>query len=316
MSADDTAYAWLNGNPLNGGLEFPGKQNSAEIICVSVDMAYINPSGTNVLAVYNPNTITGFVWASWVLDITCFDGSHMYQTNEGTNVAMYNQPTSTDPAPAVDGGGRPWYHPAYTGAAAWITPVAVTFPDALYYSPAIYPPTGLPLRPASYVSTAGNHPGNADASPAGQALYFRQTFSFLQPVSIVKTINKTSFALNETITYCFNYSNPEPVARTFTLWDTIPGVTDFIGCNNGCTTQTYGTDVVVRWTINVPASGSGSVCMWVGANRYPLIKDKNEEKEIGKDGKGIFALMRNSSENEKYALSARRSGLRGQGMMP
>jgi hypothetical protein len=269
MSADDIAYAWLNSNPLNSGSGFPGATSTASVVCVNVPMAYFDLGGKNVLAIRNPNTITGFVWASWALDMTCSDGSHTYQTNEMSNVLMYNQPTSASPPPANDGGGLTWYHRDYNNLGTWVAPTGVTWPDALYFKPATNPATGLPLVPGSYVSTAGNHPGNADESPAGEVLFFRQEFSFLQPIAITKTISKTVLALGETFTYCFNYSNPEGVARTFNLWDTIPYVTDFVGCDHSCTTQTYGSNVVVNWSISVPSNGSGSVCMWVAANRYP-----------------------------------------------
>lgn len=279
VGADDEAYVFINGNPIPEVTNFHGVSSTAAIPCANVDISYFNLSGNNVIAVRNYNSIAGFVWASWSLDITCFGGSHTYINSDDGGVDMFNQPTSSDLPPANDGGGLTWHHPNYNPVPAWTSPVNVTFPAAMWYTPAVDPGTGLVMPPLSYNPWAGNNPGNPDQSPIGQTLFFRQEFSFMQPIPITKTINKTSFVLNETITYCFNYTNPEPAARTFMLWDTIPAVTDFIGCNGGCTAQTFGSDVVVSWSINVPASGSGSVCMWVGANRYPMYKDKGEDEE-------------------------------------
>jgi hypothetical protein len=270
VGADDEAYVFINGNPIPEVTNYHGVSSAANIPCANVSAAYFNLSGNNVIAVRNYNSIAGFVWASWSLDITCFDGSHTYINSDDGNVDYFDQPTFVDPPPANDGGGLTWQHPDYDPVPAWTVPVPVTCTIAMWFMPAVDPLTGLTMNALSYNPCAGNNPGNPDQSPIGQTLFFRQEFSFMQPISIVKTINKNSFFLNETVTYCFNYTNPEPAPRTFMLWDTIPAVTDFIGCNSGCNTQTFGSDVVVSWSINVPAGGSGSVCMWVGANRFPM----------------------------------------------
>lgn len=270
VGADDEAYVYINGNLVDNGDHFAAVTNCNNVPCANIPIGYINASGNNTIAIQNNNVITGFVWASWVIDITCFDGSHYYMSSSDSGIRYYNQPLG-DPAPANDGSGRPWYHPDYANAGTWTAPITVTDPAAFYLCRATDPRTGTYATALSYSSSAGANPGDPNQSPSGHILYFRQTFSFLQPVSITKTINKTTFNLNETITYCFNYSNPEPVARTFQLWDTIPAVTDFIGCNGGCSVQTYGSNVVVSWTINVAANGSGTVCMWLLAARYPWL---------------------------------------------
>lgn len=290
VGSDDMSYVYINGIEITEATNFQGVHDPAVIPCANVDISYFNLSGNNVIAVKNYNSIAGFVWASWALDITCFDGSHTYIKSNDGNVDYFNQPTSSDPPPANDGGGLTWTHPDYNPVPVWVAPVPVTCTIAMWFMPAVDPTTGQTMTARSYTPCAGNNPGNPDQSPIGQTLYFRQEFSFMQPISIVKTIAKNIYALNETVTYCFNYSNPEPVARTFSLWDTIPSVTDFIGCNGSCATQAYGSDVVVNWSITVPAGGSGSVCMWVGANRYPLLEDKE---------RGEFALI----NSEMYALA-------------
>lgn len=119
-------------------------------------------------------------------------------------------------------------------------------------------------------------------STPGDSSLIRQTFSVpCAPVSITKTISDTTVYLGQTITYCFNYHNYDVASATFDLWDTIPAVTDFVGCDNSCTLQTFGSNVVVKWTITVPSNASGTVCMWVAANRYPY---------NGPAG-GIFAMI-------------------------
>jgi hypothetical protein len=121
----------------------------------------------------------------------------------------------------------------------------------------------------------------------GASALLRDYFSIpCPPVTITKTINKTTFYLNETITYCFDYHNEDLASVNFKIWDTIPAVTDFIGCNGGCSVQTYGSNVVVSWNITVAANGSGSVCMWVLAARYPFFNLPN-----------IFAWLNTNTEN-------------------
>jgi hypothetical protein len=269
VGADDEAYVWINGNPVDDGTHFYAVQVGQPVPCAPVPVTDISATGNNDIAVKNPNVIAGFVWASWVLDITCFDGSHTYITSSDGTVSYFNQSTTASAPPANDGSGHVWYDPAYNDGGTWGMPVSVTNPAAIYDSPVKYPPTGLYLNPLSYSGSAGDNPGNSDEAPAGQVLYFRQSFSFLQPVAISKTISKTTIALGETFTYCFDYSNPEAVARTFDLWDTIPAVTDFVGCDHACAVQTFGSNVVIDWPITVPANGSGTVCAWVAANRYP-----------------------------------------------
>ncbi|MCE5300032.1 MAG: hypothetical protein LLG37_04050, partial [Spirochaetia bacterium] len=243
VGADDEANVWINGNVVDDGTSFHG---AATPPCADIPIAYLNLSGNNTVAVKNNNTISGYVWASWVIDFTCSNGSHTYVTGSDGNVTYFNQSTTASATPEPDGATL-WYRPGYGNMTGWGTPTYVTNPAAIWFNPVADPINGGYLQPLSYKGMGGDIPGTPDQAPAGQVLYFRQTFSFLAPVTITKTINKTVFSLNETVTYCFNYSNPEPEARVFDLWDTIPAVTDFIGCTGGCTTTTYGSNVVVSW---------------------------------------------------------------------
>ena len=89
-------------------------------------------------------------------------------------------------------------------------------------------------------------------------------------VTVAKTIDKTVVALNDIITYCFEIDNVAMIAQSFDLWDTIPAVTSYIGCDNGCVID--GSNTVVSWPmITVNASDSRTVCFWVIADQYPYV---------------------------------------------
>ncbi len=113
-----------------------------------------------------------------------------------------------------------------------------------------------------------------DALTTGDSNLVRQHFTTpCAPVSITKTISATNVALGQVITYCFDYHNYDVASNTFGIWDTIPAVTDFVGCDSGCTTATYGSNVVVSWSITDPSNTSGVACFWVAANRFPMKKE-------------------------------------------
>jgi uncharacterized repeat protein (TIGR01451 family) len=101
-------------------------------------------------------------------------------------------------------------------------------------------------------------------------------------VNLAKSIDKGVVMLGDNITYCLTYTNPGPQVATFNIWDTIPWITDFVGCSTGtasstCTVDTYGTTKVVRWTITNLAVGNwGFVCFWVKVSRLPYLIDGKE----------------------------------------
>jgi len=92
------------------------------------------------------------------------------------------------------------------------------------------------------------------------------------PIIITKTISKTIVALNDAITYCFDFTNGTSATQNFVLWDTIPAVTDYVGCDNSCSTVTIGGNVIVYWNVSIAASASKHLCFWVNAARFPLFK--------------------------------------------
>jgi hypothetical protein len=108
------------------------------------------------------------------------------------------------------------------------------------------------------------------ALTTGDSNLVRQYFTTpCSPVSITKTISVTNVSLGQQITYCFDYHNYDVAPVNFNIWDTIPAVTDFVGCDSGCNTATYGSNVVVSWPITVASNATGAVCVWVAANRFP-----------------------------------------------
>ena len=90
-------------------------------------------------------------------------------------------------------------------------------------------------------------------------------------IELTKTINTNVAMLGDTITYCLNYRNAGSTAVSFRIWDTVPGVTDFVGCDNSCSTTTIGGYTIVYWDLtNVPAGGTGQRCFWVRVARLPF----------------------------------------------
>jgi hypothetical protein len=86
------------------------------------------------------------------------------------------------------------------------------------------------------------------------------------------------------------YQNKSSVPESFTIWDTIPAVTDFVSCTNGCTQQTFGSYKLVVWTLtNVGVGVQDEVCFAVQVNRMPTMLPWQKE---------FFALL---DEREKYA---------------
>jgi uncharacterized repeat protein (TIGR01451 family) len=109
-------------------------------------------------------------------------------------------------------------------------------------------------------------------------------------ISLTKTEDATIVSLGDTVNYCLIYQNNSSVPESFTIWDTIPAVTDFVSCTNGCTQQTFGSNRLVIWTLtNVGVGVQNEVCFAVQVNRMPTMLPWKKE---------FFALL---DEREKYA---------------
>jgi hypothetical protein len=255
ISADDEFYVYINGALAFETESIPGSnwQN-----VYTVDVSSFLFCGDYVLAINYYDTLSSIINISYKLTMHIDDGSTQIIYSDGINERQAlngNFLTGTQTFPAgwnnLGFNDSSWTDPEYQCAGARITDTAFPGGFVPYISP--YSGCGVPT--------------------AGQSALIRENFNVLCPlVNIVKTINKTIVAQGETITYCFNYNNTEAAPWTFTIWDTIPSLTDFVGCNSGCTTAVNGSNVVVTWPITVPANGSGSVCMWVAANRMPFFR--------------------------------------------
>jgi hypothetical protein len=95
------------------------------------------------------------------------------------------------------------------------------------------------------------------------------------------------------VNYCLVYQNNSTVPESFTIWDTIPGVTDFVSCTNGCTQQTIGVNRLVIWNLtNIGVGVQDEVCFAVQVNRMPTMLPWQKE---------FLALL---DERQKYSGAA------------
>ena len=79
------------------------------------------------------------------------------------------------------------------------------------------------------------------------------------PITLTKSSNVTTIAVGETLTYCLAWSNGDNTANPIVIWDTVPSVMNYQGCNTGCTFS----GGLVNWNLGSQAAfSSGSVCFW------------------------------------------------------
>jgi len=103
-------------------------------------------------------------------------------------------------------------------------------------------------------------------------------------LKIFKSVNVTQATIGQTITYCITVTNTSASTVTFNLWDTLPTVLDYVGCDNSCSTSNVGGRTIVYWTIsNLAPSASATRCFWGVVARYPWNPlEKN---------KSVFAML-------------------------
>jgi|ERR1035437_1120781 hypothetical protein len=256
INADDDFIVYINGAKVFDSAVQPG--NTWQSI-YTIDVSSYFFCGDYVLAINYYDTLASIVSLTYKLTLHIDDGSTVVLNSDGTNEKQMingNYLLLTQVFPPgwnnVAYDDSAWAAPIYTCAGSRITDVAYT--GGFVPNISAYSGCGVPT--------------------AGMSMLVRQKFNVLCPfVNITKSINKNIVTLGETITYCFNYTNTDTAPWIFNIWDTIPAVTDFAGCDHGCTTQTAGSNVIVSWPVTVAPGGSGSVCTWVAANRYPMLKD-------------------------------------------
>jgi len=89
-------------------------------------------------------------------------------------------------------------------------------------------------------------------------------------IGIVKSASKQTVTLGETITFCLAITNNTSSSQTFNVWDTIPYVTTYRGCDNSCSTTTIGSNFIVYWTIsNIAPGQTVNRCFWVEVTSLP-----------------------------------------------
>ncbi len=114
------------------------------------------------------------------------------------------------------------------------------------------------------------------------------TQTWVNAVVLVKSQDRDTVPLGETVQYCIEFTNAGENPATFNIWDTIPGPLDFLYCTENCTGPvTYDTGPladqcpgspgndcrVINWTFTgVPAGATGSVCFWVLAARLQSVE--------------------------------------------
>jgi len=305
VGADDQSTVWINGNPI-GSVGNPCVVEGSSVQCLSVPVTDLATTGTNYIQISNLNVTAGYVWSSWLLDITCAGGTHEYISSSDGNTSYYNQVTSGASPPPNDTNGYTWYNPAYSNTTGWGVPTPVTNPASIYCSPAIDPRTGTYLVPLGYSASSGDEPGQSDEAPAGEVLYFRQGFNFCQltpmtpnpqsptdtvtptntPVAsitmtktptftptstpvmdVTKTVNKSTAMVGDTVTFTLTYNNIGTViAVNVPLWDTIPNCVSYAGSNPAATLS----GGVLSWNLgNINPGGNGSVTWWGVISCYP-----------------------------------------------
>ncbi len=80
---DDYATVYVNGNSI-GSYNYINWDSGSPITCRSVSTAYLNASGSNVIAIKVQDTNGGEIWASWYMDVTYDNGQHAYvSSNQG-----------------------------------------------------------------------------------------------------------------------------------------------------------------------------------------------------------------------------------------
>jgi len=127
-------------------------------------------------------------------------------------------------------------------------------------------------------------------------------------IALTKTESSTTVMLGGTVQYCLNYYNTGSATASFNIWDTIPAVTNFVSCTGSCTQTTYGSNVVLSWSISsLAAGGNGSVCFVVQVVAVPyLIDDRDlfgmiDEEKLMKYKEKQLRLI--EPESKIYALA-------------
>ena len=145
-SADDYLSFWINGNQVLNGTVFDAGNPP---VTVAIPVGDFSAAGTpNYFAAKDVNSVANLIGATWLISITCADGSVSYITAGDTNFVMYDDLNGAAPPPV--NGGLNWYQPAWvdagnlfnqtpvqTNGIAWFNPNHLTNPITGAQSPVL-----------------------------------------------------------------------------------------------------------------------------------------------------------------------------------
>lgn len=174
IAADDYAMVFLNGTSFADTFTYCDRSWACTPKCINLTTAQLALlyDSNNLIAVYDQNTATDEIWASWSLDVICAGGSHSIVSSDGSNVTLTYDTSCTTPNPSpTPYGAKNWYDRLYNNTTGWGAPVDM--PGQKYGKRIYDPATGNLLHALSYASYV--------TSTACGALWFRQVFS-LTPV--------------------------------------------------------------------------------------------------------------------------------------
>lgn len=158
--ADDYFYFYINGNTVVNGTVFDA---GAPPVTVSIPIGYFNAAGTaNYFAAKVVNSVANLIGASWLITISCADGTTSYISSGDTAFKMYDDLNGAAPPPAA------WNTPAWTDPTNLFNQAPIATTGIGWMAPFPDPRTGLPIPVLSH-SAAGTQ------NSLAEVLYFRES---------------------------------------------------------------------------------------------------------------------------------------------
>jgi uncharacterized repeat protein (TIGR01451 family) len=104
-------------------------------------------------------------------------------------------------------------------------------------------------------------------------------------ISLSKSESESTAVFGDTVTYCITVSNGSSADVVgFHVWDTIPSVYTYIGCDSGCSKS----GSLLTWTMTVPANSYITVCFWGKITSYTLFEWNKEFLELLKERGNLY----------------------------
>jgi hypothetical protein len=202
---DDLADVWINSIYI-GSFGFVPPPSAP---CTTILLpGFLNPAGTNLLAVRLRNLNPVQMWATWSLEVGCSDGTQAYWNSSSGGCISMDTPDNCS-VTAPPGAPGLWIDPAFTPVSAGSVPVPVIASVSGAVADDLQ--TGLPLTPLSW-NDAASSPTTCDL------IYFRQTFQLFPitftPTSTFSPTSTPTPSWTETRTPTFS-NTPTPTS-TFT----------------------------------------------------------------------------------------------------